>query len=164
MTYTTVPPSFQAYVPEPDVDVQVRVREAPPIVYSVAEFGSVIVGLLTEITQILGFFFKFGKYEPREGILLIFDPEIVSASQIPFACSRILQFTFHVTRQKLSSMWYRKDSTQIDLSSSIWSLTDSSTPYTLAWRIIDQVQSYQPHKRTCNLCLAEKVAVINVKV
>ena len=31
MTYIAVPSSFQAYVPEPDVDVQVRVIEVPAI-------------------------------------------------------------------------------------------------------------------------------------
>ena len=31
MTYIMVPSSFQAYVPEPDVDVQVRVSEVPAI-------------------------------------------------------------------------------------------------------------------------------------
>ena len=31
MTYIAFPSSFQAYVPEPDVDVQVRVIEVPAI-------------------------------------------------------------------------------------------------------------------------------------
>ena len=56
MIYIAVPSSFQAYVPEPDVDVQVRVIEVPAISYLAAELPSVIVGVATERTQILDVF------------------------------------------------------------------------------------------------------------
>ena len=39
---------LQAYVPEPDVDVQVKVSEVPPISYRFSELASVIVGVATE--------------------------------------------------------------------------------------------------------------------
>ena len=44
--------------------------------------------------------------------------------------------------QYKSSLKHSKNRTQTELSSLIWSLKDSSTPYTLAWHIIDQAQPY----------------------
>ena len=62
--------------------------------------------------------------------------------------------------QHKSSLKHSKDRTQTELSSLISSLKDSSTPYTLAWHIIDQAQPYQPGKRSCNLCLTEKFHIL----
>ena len=62
--------------------------------------------------------------------------------------------------QHKSFLKHSKNRTQTELSSLIWSLKDSSTPYKLAWHIIDQAQPYQPGKRSCNLCLAEKFHIL----
>ena len=62
--------------------------------------------------------------------------------------------------QHKSSLKHSKNRTQTELSSLLWSLKNSSTPYTLAWHIIDQAQPYQPGKRSCNLCLAEKFHIL----
>ena len=62
--------------------------------------------------------------------------------------------------QHKSSLKHSKNRTQTELCNLIWSLKDSSTPYTLAWHIIDQAQPYQPGKRSCNLCLTEKFHIL----
>ena len=68
-------------------------------------------------------------------------------------------FKIRYTQHK-SSLKHSKNRTQTELSSLIWSLKDSNTPYTMAWHIIDQAQPYQPGKRSCNLCLAEKFHIL----
>ena len=62
-----------------------------------------------------------------------------------------------------SSLNHSKNRKQTELSSLIWSLKDNDTPYNLAWSIIDQAQTYQPGKRVCNLCLAEKYYILTGK-
>ena len=62
--------------------------------------------------------------------------------------------------QHKSSLRHSKNRSQTELSSLVWSLKDSSTPYQLTWHIIDNAQPYQPGKRSCNLCLAEKYHIL----
>ena len=62
--------------------------------------------------------------------------------------------------QHKSSLKHSKNRTQTKLSSLIWPLKDSNTPYTMAWHIIDQAQPYQTGKQSCNLCLAEKFHIL----
>ena len=62
-----------------------------------------------------------------------------------------------------SSLNHSKNRKQTELSRLVWSLKDNDTPYNLAWSIIDQTQTYQPGKRICNLCLAEKYYILTGK-
>ena len=62
--------------------------------------------------------------------------------------------------QHKSSLRHSKNRSQTELSSLVWSLKDSSTPYQLFWHIIDNAQPNQPGKRSCNLCLEEKYHIL----
>ena len=59
-----------------------------------------------------------------------------------------------------SSLKHNKNRSQTELSNLIWSMKDSIIPYELTWEIIDRAKPYQPGKRTCNLCLAEKFHIL----
>ena len=59
-----------------------------------------------------------------------------------------------------SSLKHNKNRSQTELSNLVWSLKDNNIPYELTWEIIDRAQPYQPGKRTCNLCLAEKFHIL----
>ena len=65
------------------------------------------------------------------------------------------RYTLHKSSLKLN-----KNRSQTELSNLIWSLKDSNIPYELTWEIIDRAKPYQPGKRSCNLCLAEKFHIL----
>ena len=65
------------------------------------------------------------------------------------------RFTLHK-----SSLKHSKNRNKTELSNLIWTLKDKNIPYKLTWSIIDQARSYQPGKRTCNLCLSEKYHIL----
>ena len=46
------------------------------------------------------------------------------------------------------------------LSKYIWTLKDSDTPYTVKWAIHRKAHAYTNKSRRCNLCLAEKLAIM----
>ena len=64
--------------------------------------------------------------------------------------------------QHRSSLKHSRDRSQTELSNLVWSLKDN-TPYQLTWHIIDNAQPYQPGKRSCTLCLAEKYHILTGK-
>ena len=46
------------------------------------------------------------------------------------------------------------------LSTHIWKLTDSSTPYSIRWSVIDRGKPFNPTYKKCSLCLNEKFHII----
>ena len=71
-------------------------------------------------------------------------------------------FNTRYTQHK-SFLKHSKNRSQTELSSLVWSLKDNNTLYQLTWHIIDNAQPYQPGKRSCNLCLAEKYHILTGK-
>ena len=47
-----------------------------------------------------------------------------------------------------------------ELSKHIWKLKDSTTPYTINWKIIKKSKPYSNKTKRCNLCLFEKFIII----
>ena len=47
-----------------------------------------------------------------------------------------------------------------DLSSHIWMLKDRGKPYTISWSIVTRASAYPGGSRRCNLCVAEKLAIL----
>ena len=100
-------------------------------------------------------------------LLVLMDPTGLIRSQTAplnmLAKHRITRHLSLRTSLHKSSLNHSKNRKQTELSSLIWSLKDNDTPYNLAWSIIDQAQTYQPGKRVCNLCLAEKYYILTGK-
>ncbi len=48
------------------------------------------------------------------------------------------------------------------LSQHVWSLDDSSTPYTIKWKLLAAAtcKPYSPRSKRCNLCLKEKLFIM----
>ena len=47
------------------------------------------------------------------------------------------------------------------LSKLIWELKESDTPFTIKWSVIKCVATYKSGAKQCNLCLAEKIFILN---
>ena len=52
---------------------------------------------------------------------------------------------------------YRKST---ELSKAIWDLKDKNIRYTIDWKIITRAESYKSGSRSCNLCLTEKLCIL----
>ena len=52
---------------------------------------------------------------------------------------------------------YRK---RTELSKAIWDLKDKNIRYTIDWKIITRAESYKPGSKSCNLCLTEKLCIL----
>ena len=50
-----------------------------------------------------------------------------------------------------------------ELSKAIWNVKDAGETHFMKWSIIERVPPYQYDSKTCQLCLAEKVASIKIK-
>ena len=46
------------------------------------------------------------------------------------------------------------------LSKEIWRLKDKKASYNISWRIVNQYRSYNPTTKRCNLCLHEKLEIL----
>ena len=51
--------------------------------------------------------------------------------------------------------------TSTEISKLIWRLKRADMKYTINWQILTKCQSYKPGAKTCNLCLTEKLLIIN---
>ena len=47
------------------------------------------------------------------------------------------------------------------LSKYIWELKESNDEYSINWSIIKRVNAYKAGAKHCNLCLAEKICILN---
>ena len=47
------------------------------------------------------------------------------------------------------------------LSKFVWELKDSNTEFSIDWAIFKHENAYKSGRRTCNLCLAEKICLLN---
>ena len=56
---------------------------------------------------------------------------------------------------------YRKST---ELSKAIWDLKDKNISYTIDWKIITRAESYKSGSRSCNLCLTEKLCILQKPV
>lgn len=54
----------------------------------------------------------------------------------------------------------RKYENDTELSKCIWSLKDNNTEYAIKWSIVSKAIPYKCGSRRCDLCLAEKVAIV----
>ena len=52
---------------------------------------------------------------------------------------------------------YRKNT---ELSKAIWDLKDKNIGYTIDWKVITRAESYISGSKSCNLCLTEKVCIL----
>ena len=50
---------------------------------------------------------------------------------------------------------------ETELSKHIWKLKKNNVNYSINWKIVKRTSGYNPISKTCNLCLAEKVAICN---
>ena len=57
----------------------------------------------------------------------------------------------------------RKHSHDTVLSRRIWELKDTDTSYNLKWRIIKRANAYNGNPSRCNLCLSEKLCILNTQ-
>ena len=54
----------------------------------------------------------------------------------------------------------RNYSTETELSKCVWNLKDRNVRYDLSWKIVDRGKPYDPHSKSCQLCLKEKYIII----
>ena len=57
-------------------------------------------------------------------------------------------------------MRHKEYETSTTLSKYIWTLKDANTEYNVKWKIHKRAASYTSQSRRCNLCLAEKLAIL----
>ena len=50
--------------------------------------------------------------------------------------------------------------TSTELSSHIWDLKDSNTPYSIKWEVVRRANTFSPVTKRCDLCIAEKLEII----
>ena len=48
-----------------------------------------------------------------------------------------------------------------ELSKYVWQLKESNTPYNIKWSIASKSQAYNNKSKRCNLCLTEKLLIVN---
>ena len=48
----------------------------------------------------------------------------------------------------------------LSLSSHIWDLKDSNTPYSIKWEVVRRANTFSPVTKRCDLCIAEKLEII----
>ena len=48
----------------------------------------------------------------------------------------------------------------MELSKAVWNAKDSGTNPSIEWSIVAKTSPYQPRAKLCNLCLAEKLAIL----
>ena len=58
---------------------------------------------------------------------------------------------------------HKKDKHATELSKHVWSLKDKKEQYEITWSIVDKSNTFRRKTGTCNLCLAEKVAILHNK-
>ena len=47
-----------------------------------------------------------------------------------------------------------------ELSKAVWNAKDAGTNPTIEWSIAAEISPYQPGAKSCNLCLVEKLAIL----
>ena len=65
---------------------------------------------------------------------------------------------FNNHNQSFKHMKYRNST---ELSKYVWQLKESSTPYNIKWSIASKSQAYNNKSKRCNLCLTEKLLIVN---
>ena len=71
-------------------------------------------------------------------------------------------FKTRYTQHKSSfNLQHRRKSTT--LSEHIWSLKERHIDHTIRWAIINKLKTLPPQSRACQLCLAEKIAILRYK-
>ena len=55
----------------------------------------------------------------------------------------------------------KKYATKTSLSRYLWKLNESGIKYSIKWSIIQRARTYRGGSRQCNLCLAEKLCILN---
>ena len=55
----------------------------------------------------------------------------------------------------------KKYATKTSLSRYLWKLKESGIKYSIKWSIIQRARAYRGGSRQCNLCLAEKLCILN---
>ena len=63
-------------------------------------------------------------------------------------------------RNHRKSFKNRNYSTETELSKCVWNLKDRNVRYDLSWKIVDRGKPYDPHSKSCQLCLKEKYIII----
>ena len=59
--------------------------------------------------------------------------------------------------KSLKNPKYRKST---ELSKAIWDLKDKNISYKIDWKIITRAASYKSGSKSCNLCLTEKLCIL----
>ena len=52
---------------------------------------------------------------------------------------------------------------EMELSKYVWSLRDKSINFTIKWSVVRKANSYNPIRKSCGLCLTEKLLLCNYK-
>ena len=61
------------------------------------------------------------------------------------------------------SFKHEKHQNSTELSKHIWQLKRNKTPFTINWSIASRAQSYNSESKRCNLCLTEKLHILNAE-
>ena len=59
------------------------------------------------------------------------------------------------------SLEKKKYATKTSLSRYLWELKESGIKYSIKWSIMQRARAYRGGSRQCNLCLAEKLCILN---
>ena len=58
------------------------------------------------------------------------------------------------------SLVHRHKRNATELSKAVWNAKDTGTNPSIEWSIAAKTNPYQPEAKSCNLCLAEKLAIL----
>ena len=61
------------------------------------------------------------------------------------------------------SFKHEKHQNSTELSKHIWQLKRNKKPFTINWSIASRAQSYNSESKRCNLCLTEKLHILNAE-
>ena len=64
---------------------------------------------------------------------------------------------------KLNNRKHIKKRNATELSKTFWNAKESGLNPTINWKIINQVIPYKPRQKCCNLCLTEKLEILQAK-
>ena len=74
------------------------------------------------------------------------------------SCSTTFKKRLYTHRHSFKNIERRKDT---ELSNYIWDLNDGKKSYEIKWELITKSKSYSLGSKFCNLCLTEKMFILN---
>ena len=94
---------------------------------------------------------------------IVYQATVTPRNRIPRIYIGIKEHDFKTRyRNHILSFNNRRYSDSSTLSMFVWELKESNTEFSIEWSILKYANPYKSGRKTCNLCLAEKICILNV--